>query len=187
MIASLHAPLARGALLLLAAVAALTAGCGPTTGGTGTGSASFTLNEFGAASVSICTSGPADRLGCASLVVAPGTGAQGSATVVFTGTGASGPWTLTITGNTAEFVSRCGGARFDGDWGQVTGTEPRFYGSWVGVERGAPVKAQLSVVLPKDLPDGLQLLVLDVAGAPLFGPLQVRRVPAPPTDTPVCP
>lgn len=184
MIACLRAPLAR---LVLAVLAAIAAGCGPTTGGTGTGTAAFTLNEFGAAAVSICSTGPANQLGCASVVVTPGAGLQGSSTVVFTGASASGPWVLTITGNTAEFVSRCGGARFDGDWGQVSGTEPRFYGSWIGPQRAAAIKAQLSVVTLKDVADGLQLLVLDESGASLFGPVQVLRVSAPPTDTPTCP
>lgn len=187
MIASLAAPLARWTLALLAAFAALAVGCGPTTGGTGTGTASFTLSEFGASAQGVCTTGPALQLGCAGVAAQPGTGLVGSTTVVFTGTAASGPWVLTVNGNTAEFVSRCGGARFDGDWGQVAGTEPRFYGSWVGSERGAAVKAQLSVVATKDVPDGLQLLVLDAAGAPLFGPVQVRRVAAAPTDPPQCP
>lgn len=187
MIASLAAPLARWTLALLAAFAALATGCGPTTGGTGTGTASFSPPDFGASAQSLCATGPGVLQGCATLSARPGAEIVSSEPIVFTGVASSGPWVLTVRVNAAELKSRCSAALFEGEWGQVPGTEPRFYGSWVGPERGAAVKAQLSAVTIKDLPDGLQLLVLDTAGAPLFGPVQVRRVAAEPTDKPQCP
>lgn len=184
----LHSLTARPALLPLVA-ALLVAGCGPNSGGTGTGDGPITLASFDARPTSTCSSTIASSLSCSATSLSPVgvTQLAGSDTVYFTGSAASGSFVLTIKGNRAVLESRCNGARFEGDWGIVPSGEERFYGTWVGAERGSAVAAQLWPQPVALLRDVLQVLVADRQAQALFGPLLLRRQATAPSEPPVCP
>lgn len=179
---------ARLALLPLVA-ALLGAGCGPNSGGTGTGDGPITLASFDAKPTSACSSTIATSLSCGATSLLPVgvTQLAGTDIVYFTGSAASGSYVLTVKGNTAVLESRCNGARFEGDWGVVANGEERFYGSWVGAARGDAVAAQLWPQPVALLRDVLQVLVADRQGSALFGPVLLRRQAAPPTEPAACP
>lgn len=175
-------------LPLLSALAALLSGCGPTTGGTGSGEGAA-LASFGAKAASTCSSQIARLLNCTSTSLAPLDPAQlaGTGTAVFVGSVASGPYVLTVTDNRAVFESRCNAARFDGEWGVLPSGDSRFLGGWVSTDRKPEVRAQLWPHGVAQSTDTLLVQVLDADGLLLFGPVQMSRVPAAPTDKPACP
>ncbi|MCA0242276.1 MAG: hypothetical protein LCI02_15610 [Proteobacteria bacterium] len=174
----------------LAALLALLAGCGPNSGGTGTGEGAFTLSTFGAKATSTCSSPIATSLDCGSTSLVPVgvTQLAGSGAVVFSGSDGGGAYRLTIEGNRAVLEARCSGARFEGEWGVAANGDERFYGSWIGPEHAALARAaQLwpqPVALLRDL---LQVQVLDAAGNPLLGPLLLRRAASAATEPASCP
>lgn len=170
----------------------LLSGCGPTGGGTGTGELTIGPADFGAQPASVCVASIAAQLSCQPTTTLPGEvpQPQGTAKVVFAGEAASGPYTLTWEGNAVDLQSRCGPTHFEGEWGLLASGESRAFGRFTGPDRGAPQRAQLSVQAVPGLAgtaDSLQVLVLDADGRSLFGPLQLRRLPAGPTDGPACP
>lgn len=174
-------PIARALFLLLLPMAAALSGCGPTTGGTGTGD-SITLADFGAHPASTCASTIATSLLC----VGTGTASDGpgTAAVVFAGSAGSGDYTLQVQGNRAELTSRCNGWQFSGEWGVLASGEARFLGGAASAPGAGVVRAQLVV---QQLPGGLQVLLLDADGRTLLGPLLLQRMDAPPVSPPVCP
>lgn len=175
--------------LAAAAVLAALAGCGPTGGGTGTGTAAVTLADFGATAASSCSSPFAQALDCGSSSEVPATPAllPGTAPVLFVGNAASGPYTLSLQGDNAELQSRCLATRFDGVWGLLPDGSGRYFGTFVGPPGGDGQPAMLWVQAVAGSNDRLQLLVLDAKGLALFGPLQVQRVAALPIEAPQCP
>ncbi len=176
---------------VMVAVSLLLGGCGPTTGGTGTGEQGLTpLSTFGATAASTCSSVVADKLACASTTLTPSTPAQlpGTDPVVFVGTAANGPWVLSINSNHALLQSRCKpGMSFEGVWGVLADGSGRFFGDWVTVTGGSVVPALLWPDVLQKTSAALLLQVLDTKGNVLLGPLPVQRVATAPTDTPVCP
>lgn len=178
-----------GLLPLLLAWLTLLAGCGPTTGGTGTGEGVITLSSFGAGASSTCSAPFAGALACGTTSLTPASPAQlaGTAPVVFVGDAASGPYVLTLQDNHALLQSRCSAARFEGDFGVLPGGEARFFGSWVGAEQAAPWRAQLWLQSVPGRDDALLLQLLDADGRVLLGPLSMRRAAALPTEAPSCP
>lgn len=180
---------ARLSLSLLPLLLALLAGCGPTTGGTGTGEGVITLSSFGATASSTCSAPYAGALACGSTSLAPAAPSQlpGTAPVVFVGDTASGPYVLTMQDNHAVLQSRCSAARFEGDFGVLPGGEARFFGGWVGAGQAATSRAQLWLQSVPGRDDALLLQVLDVDGRVLLGPHSLRRAAAVPTDPPSCP
>lgn len=181
--------LARCSSGLLPLLLALLAGCGPTTGGTGTGEGAITLASFGASATSTCSAPFAGVLDCGATSLTPASPAllPGTAPVVFVGDAASGPYVLTVQDNHAVLQSRCSAARFEGDFGVLPGGEARFFGSWVGAGQAAPWRAQLWLQSVPGRDAGLLLQVLDAEGRVLLGPLPLRRAAALPTDVPACP
>ena len=171
---------------LLPLLLALLAGCGPTTGGTGTGESVITLASFGASATSTCSAPYAGALACGATSLTPASPAQlpGTAPVVFVGDAASGPYVLTMQDNHAVLQSRCSAARFEGDFGVLPGGELRFFGGWTGAGAGATQRAQLWLQAERD--GSLLLQVLDADGRVLLGPLPLRRAAAVPTDAPAC-
>lgn len=178
---------ARPLFNLLPLLLALLAGCGPTTGGTGTGEGS--LASFGATAASTCSAPFANVLSCASTSFTPSSPGQlaGTAPVVFVGESASGPWVLTIGDNHAVLQSRCGTQRFEGDWGVQGNGEGRFYGGWGAPGAGLTQRAQLWLQALPGRDQGLIAQVQDADGRVLFGPLTLRAVASAPTEPPACP
>lgn len=174
---------------LLALLLALLAGCGPTTGGTGTGEGAITLGSFGASASSSCSAPFAGALACGATSLAPTSPAQlaGTAPVVFVGDAASGAFVLTMQDNHAVLQSRCSAARFEGDFGVLPGGEARFFGGWVGAGQAATVRAQLWLQSAPGRDDAMLVQVLDADGRVLLGPLSLRRAASVPTEPPSCP
>ncbi len=174
---------------LLPLLLALLAGCGPTTGGTGTGEGAITVASFGASATSTCSAPFAGALACGTTSLAPASPAQlpGTAPVVFVGDGASGAYVLTMQDNHALLQSRCSAARFEGEFGLLPGGEARFLGGWTGAGQAATWRAQLWLQAVPGRDDALLLQVLDADGRALLGPLSLRRVAAVPTEAPACP
>ena len=170
--------LARIALWLATLVLAA---CGPTTGGSGTGD-TITLADFsGVTAASTCGSVIAPSLQCDVAV----SDLPGTATVQFAGSAGSGDYTLQLQGNRAELKSRCGRWQFNGDWALLATGESRFLGGAAATPGGALQRAQLAVqTLPAG---GLQLVLLDMDGRTLLGPLAMQRVDALPVTAPLCP
>jgi hypothetical protein len=164
------------------------AGCGPTTGGTGSGEGAA-LASFGAKAASTCSSPIARLLACTSTSLTPLDPSQlaGTGTVFFVGTLASGPYVLTVKDNHALFESRCNAAHFEGDWGVLPSGDSRFLGGWISTDRKPEVLAQLWPQGVSQSTDTLLLQVLDAEGRVLFGPVQMSRVAAMPIDRPACP
>lgn len=176
-------------LPLLPLLLALLAGCGPTTGGTGTGESAITLANFNASASSTCSAPFAGALACGTTSPTPAAPAQlpGTAPVVFVGDAASGAHVLTVQDNHAVLLSRCSGARFEGDFGLLPGGEARFVGGWTGAGQAATWRALLWLQSVPGRDDTLLAQVLDADGRVLLGPLPLRRAAALPTDAPLCP
>ncbi len=178
-----------GPVLGLLVALAVLQGCGPTGGGTGTGGAAVTLADFGATAASSCSAAFATALDCTTVSDTPTATAQlpGTAAVVFVGNSASGPFTMTLQGNHVDLQSRCQATHFEGDWGQLPGGEARYFGSFQGPGAAAATAAMLWVQALPGSDGALQVLVQDVQGRALFGPLQLQRVATAPTEPPACP
>lgn len=169
-----------------AVVALQLAGCGPTSGGTGSPD---TLSVFGATAASTCSASFAGALNCETVTLQPTDPKllAGTAPVVFVGTAASGPYVLTLRDNQATLQSRCQLLlQFDGTWGVLPSGETRFFGNWTSAA-GATQRATLWVQQPQGTTDGVQVLMQDLDGRSLLGPLALREVAAPPADSPQCP
>lgn len=171
----------------LSLLAALLAGCGPTTGGTGTGDSLVGLTSFGATAVGSCSASFADALDCQTGAGGMPANQLGSAPVVFSGSGAAEPYVLTVQGNQAELVSRCSNARFDGLSGLLPDGVSGFFGSFSEAAGGAAQPAQLDLKRVQGVGDTLQLAVLGVDGHILLGPLQLQRVAVAPSGPARCP
>lgn len=162
-------------------------GCGPTSGGTG--SPEMQLSDFGAKAASTCSATFATSLNCATVTMQPTDPAllAGTAPVLFVGTMASGPYVLSMRDNQAMLQSRCQLLlQFGGTWGVLPTGESRFFGNWTNAA-GVTQRAMLWVQQQPGSVDGVQVLVQDLEGGSLLGPLPLREVAAPPTEPPVCP
>jgi hypothetical protein len=174
-------------LALLPLALALLAGCGPTTGGTGTGE-SIGLSRFGATAASTCSAPFAAALACGSTSLSPVAPGQlpGTGAVVFVGDAASGAYVLTMQDNRAVLQGRCDLLRFEGDWGLRPDGQGRFFGRWGAAAAEGVQPAQLELQLRSGSDRELLAQVQDIDGRPLLGPLALRPVAAVPTEPPAC-
>jgi hypothetical protein len=166
--------------LLACALVALTVGCGPGVGGTGTGYASDGLNAYGAAAASVCSSDFAGLLACppASGTTGPGSvgPAVGTVRVHFSGTFEGRRVEVVIEDNRIELSLPCEGLRFVGVWGAQGQLGLRFYGSFVD----ASASQQLASLLVQVSAGTLVVRVLDLDSQLLLGPLGLLRLATPP-------
>ena len=172
-VCSTRAPRLAGLAWLLALATWLSA-CGPGVGGTGTGETNG-LSYFGATAASVCSADVGGVLGCV-----PGSGAASPAPAptpsvapVFLADAATGPRVQARVQDSAIDLSViCTGLRFRGQWGQVPGQSPRFFGA-IGPE-GAQAPATLHMQLSGA---GVVVTVRDAADAVLLGPIFLLPVP----------
>lgn len=177
---SLRRPLAAATLATVLALAA--AGCGPSSGGTGTGAS---LAVFNATPASVCTSAFASLLGCTgSVVTTPDSIGPGSTMTLYADLSSGGNVAVTFQANSVQVRARCQRIAFDGDWGIAAGNDARFFGSYVLETVGQQVPASVSV---QAVGSGeLQLVLRETDGRVVLGPVRVQQVPAPPAQAP-CP
>jgi hypothetical protein len=175
---------------LLAALLALP-GCGPSSGGTGTGETGSALVLFGATAVNVCTASFAKSLGCpptGSGAVPTSPDAQGSTMVNFSDTAQGGNISVAIQAQTIELSARCRGLHFLGDWGITASNDARFFGNYRIDNAGGSVPASLSVQSSAGGGNNeLQVTIRDADGRVVLGPVTVQRVPAPAAPTLACP
>lgn len=151
-------------------------GCGPGVGGTGTGETNG-LAAFGAAPASICAADVGGVLGCG-----PGAGAAspspapGAAPVLLADATLSPRVQARLQDNAIDLTVLCTGLRFRGQWGEVAGQAPRFFGN------SGPDGALQPATLQMDRgPAGAVSVVVtlrDAAGVVILGPTALLVVPA---------
>lgn len=154
-----------------AALALWLSACGPGVGGTGIGAEPQPLSTFGAVAVSVCTSSLAPSLNCASVGALPSSpnapaADRGTATLVLSDT--SGRILVRLDGNRVQFNAPCLGLGFTGEWGQVPGQVPRFFGAIEFVSYTGPGTLELGSSGSR-----FSVQVLDNAGRILAGPLEL--------------
>jgi hypothetical protein len=161
-----------GALLIAALLAALAA-CGPGTGGTGTGE-SADLALFGASAADLCGAPFAARLDCAGAAVTPAPSSEpGSGTVPlrYVDPATGGNVAAEIEGHHIRLLARCDDLAFDGVWGVAPELGARFYGGYHRPSHAARVPATLAVeALPGDARAGLAVVLRDAGGRVVLGP-----------------
>ena len=164
-------------------------GCGPSSGGTGTGDGAPHLAAFGANSANVCAPPLVAALACpvgTGNITTPADN-PGSAMVYFTDIAPGGQIAVVIQAHSIELSERCRRLRFTGDWGITASNDARFFGSYTLDNMGA-VAASLSVQSGSgDKAGELQVLLRDAGGRIVLGPVTLRRVAAPVVDTAVCP
>lgn len=155
----------RWANLLAAATLALLAACGPGVGGSGTGEDLTPLPSSGATALLLCSGELAPLLQC-TAVGAAATG--GTARVAFSGRLGGQDVALELQGNRAELRVGCTLLRFRGQWGQLAGQPPRFYG--YTDPDGAAAVATLEARLAGN---EIELTLRDANGSVIVGPVNV--------------
>ena len=182
----------RHTLLALALLTWL-AGCGPGTGGTGTGDSPAELAAFGAAPTELCQAAFATQLLCTGSAVVPGqtpptAPATGTGLVVFADLALGGNVTLEFNAQGARLQARCSGLLFTGEWGLAASGDTRFFGGYSLGESTRRLLAALAVQTPADGTGNVLSVVLrDAAGQPLLGPVALQRVAHAPVDPAPCP
>jgi hypothetical protein len=153
--------------LLAAATLALLSACGPGVGGSGTGEDQTALPPFGASAASLCSSELAVLLQCPA---GSGTAAGGTGTgpVAFSGRLGGQDVALQLQGNQADLRVGCTLLRFRGQWGQLAGQSPRFYG-YTDPE-GVPVVATMEARL---VVSEIELTLRDANGSAILCPVRV--------------
>jgi hypothetical protein len=175
-------PVHRGRLLELALTLAMVvwlSACGPGVGGTGTGETNG-LAYFGAKADSVCTADVGSVLGCvAGAGAAPATPVTSAAPVFLADALASPGVQARVQDSAIDLSVVCTGLRFRGQWGELAGLSPRFFGN-VGPE-GAQQPATLQVQAAAVGTTGVVVTLRDAAGVVLLGPTLLLVVPAPAT------
>jgi hypothetical protein len=154
-----------------AALAVWLSACGPGVGGTGIGAEPPPLSTFGAVAVSVCTSSLAPSLNCTAVGALPSAPTappadRGTAILVLSDT--TGRILLRLDGNRVELNAPCLGLGFKGEWGQVPGQAPRFYGAIESVSSTAPGTLELGSSGSR-----FSVQLVDNAGRIVAGPLEL--------------
>ncbi len=167
-------------------------GCGPGTGGTGSGSTSSPLDLFGAVPANICASGPSSALACPTPIN-PGTvdmetpqpAVNGTDGVLFSTTEGA-DIELVLTQNRATLNDRCLNLVFEGDWGTLAGANARFFGQHTIGSSAVPILSSLTVQEVDAEIKGLDVTLRDADGRVVIGPVTLRRVLAPTSNPAAC-
>lgn len=151
-------------------------GCGPSSGGTGTGAA---LASFNATAGNVCAAEFGALIGCAggSAITNPGDLGPGTTMTLFADLASGGNVAVTFQAHSVQLRARCQRLAFEGDWGIAASNDARFFGSYVIESNGQQVPASISV---QTVAGGeLQLVLREADGRVVLGPVRVQRVPAP--------
>ncbi|QPF71996.1 hypothetical protein G8A07_02995 [Roseateles sp. DAIF2] len=167
---------------MLAALLSL-AGCGPGTGGTGTGHEQPDyLSLAGANPSAVCASGWAERLACQPPPPssAADTRHPGTNKVVFASVGSvpAADYVVTFDANGVLLQGGCPRRSFEGDWGQLGNGAFAYFGAFSENKQVVPYNSSLLV---RSTADGNGLMIEVHAssdGRLLLGPLLLQRVPA---------
>lgn len=174
------------ALAAACAAALAGAGCGPGTGGTGDGESNAALARFGATAASVCNSSLNASLACQPLASQAPDQQQGTQMVFFSDTSSGNTAAVRIQDNHLQLVARCLNLQFDGDWGIAAQNDARFFGTYTAATTPSPAPASLTVQ-SAGAPSEITVLLRDVSGRLLYGPVLLQRVPAPVTNPAACP
>lgn len=171
-----HTPPRSRALTTLAAcglwlTGALLAACGPGVGGTGTGSSTDSLSQYGAAPSNVClTADFSPLLACGSAAAPGGTSA------VFASDGTPTSRHLArFEGSRLTLELRCLNRTFEGEWASAGQLGSRYFGSVTHAGTGAKVTASVIVAAQGTT---LVMLVQDFNGQRIGEPLLLQRVTA---------
>ncbi len=173
---------------LLAALLSL-AGCGPGTGGTGTGEGLPALASFGAVSASLCNSPLAANLSCKSVgtPALPVSEVEGTQVVNYADTALGGNISIAIQVNSIVLDSRCAGLHFSGDWGIAASNDARFFGSYTVGTSTLAMPATLTLVAVGSGKSADMLVTVRTAnGSIVVGPVTLQIVTAPVASPVVC-
>ena len=173
---------------IAALLAACVAGCGPGSGGTGTGETVSAFARFGATSANLCASSVAPALACiAGSSSAPINPEQQVSTMVnFSDVALGGNISVAIQANSIELSERCRKLHFLGDWGITAANDARFFGSYTLGSMNAVI-ASLSVQpAASGSANELSVVMRDADGRVVLGPVTLQRV-ASMVPAPVCP
>ena len=174
-------PHPRRTLLSVAVLLALW-GCGPGTGGTGTGETNY-LALFGATPASVCDSAQANNFSC-TRVGSPAQPAnnisEGTQMVNYADVAQGGNISVAIAVNSIVLDARCQGLHFLGDWGITAANDARFFGSYTQGASGARVPATLSVqTLGIGRTGELSVTLREASGRVVLGPVTLQMVSEP--------
>lgn len=173
----------RRTLAILLALTLWLPGCGPGTGGTGSGN-ELGLADFGAKAAPVCGASFSSSLACSpptqTTTVSPGDplpvpSAAGTETRRFVDSLQVYRVMAQFDGNTVSLDARCQHLTFHGEWGVTALGEARFFGSYLpdGGARRTAGSIDVQVVGA-----ALQITLRDAAGQLLLGPVALVQAPA---------
>ncbi|XVJ68932.1 MAG: hypothetical protein HEQ39_04195 [Rhizobacter sp.] len=171
---------------------AVIAGCGPGTGGTGTGQSSSALDYFGATPANVCTSGPTSALACTEpsnpgavgAVIQPSPGNASERPLIFAN--GSGNINLFLEDNRATLIERCSNLKFDGNWGVTGNKDARFFGEYTTANDGTSVLATVTALATGADGKSLEVTLRDASGKATIGPVKLDRVFGPTSNPAAC-
>lgn len=185
---------ASAAAVALALLAAL-AGCGPSTGGTGTGGeagpSSLYLDVFAARPASVCGTALAPLLSCPATPTGPTSGGfpnlEGTLVTHFSDAANGGDISVAIEANSIQLESPCKKVRFEGDWGIAAPNDARFFGRFTSAQSATPAPGTLSVETVDVQGASLAVTVRQADGRIVLGPVVLKRVPVAAPEALTCP
>jgi hypothetical protein len=170
----------RGTRAAAAALLWLAAACGPSTGGTGTGTGApeYGLDFFDATAQPLCAAPFARALACPGAAASDPAAAPGSGPLAFTD--AAGRVVAVIEGNRLRLDSRCQRLVFEGVWASNPALGSRFFGAYTLTDGPDLFAATVAVALAGD-GSSLEIVLRGADDAVVLGPLTLARgaVPAP--------
>jgi hypothetical protein len=172
----------------------LLGGCGPGTGGTGTGgeTGSVYLGAFAAQPASVCGTALAQVLQCGPINTGTASGnsdpiLQGTLVTNFNDAANGGDISVAIEANSIQLESPCKKIRFEGDWGIAAMNDARFFGRFTTAQSTTPAPGTLSVESIDQLGASLAVTVRQADGRIVLGPVVLARVPVLAPQPATCP
>jgi hypothetical protein len=107
--------------------------------------------------------------------------------VNFSDTALGGNISVAVAANSVELNERCRKLRFTGDWGITASNDARFFGSYIVGTQGEAFASLQVQAAPSGTASDLVVVMRDVDGRVLLGPVTLQRVAMPVTPTLACP
>lgn len=169
----------RSVSAVLIAVLAGLAGCGPSTGGTGTGASAVGLQAYGATPIALCAGPVAGAAGCAAA-------SPGALRPVAYFASAAGDVVATIDANEFRLESPCRAIVFEGTWARTQRLGDRFYGAQLAGTPATDLLPASVATLPSGDGSSIDVTLRDPAETVLLGPVLLLRATVPAAPGP-CP